>query len=65
MSISQIFVCWFLRIQYEVQIYSSIKRPLTYDEWLAKQLEVERKIAAEKKLQDDEINRKKLDEEDK
>merc|ERR1712241_225886 len=44
---------------------ANTKRPLTYNEWLAKQLEVERKIAAEKKLQDDEINRKKLDEEDK
>ena len=44
---------------------SSMKRPLTYDEWLAQQKAIERKIAAEKKLLEDEDNRKKLDEEDK
>ena len=43
----------------------SIKRPLTYDEWLSKQLEAERKIAEEKKMLEEEDTRKKLDEEDK
>ncbi|XP_005092657.1 uncharacterized protein LOC101845386 isoform X2 [Aplysia californica] len=42
----------------------NLKRPLTYAEWLEKQREIERKIALEKKIQDEEDMKKKLEEEE-
>lgn len=42
-----------------------IKRPPTYEEWLSKQKEIERKIALENKKQNEEEMRKKLEEEEK
>ncbi|GFR93819.1 ankyrin repeat domain-containing protein 60 [Elysia marginata] len=44
---------------------SQIKRPPTYEEWLAKQKEIERKIALENKKQNEEEMRKKMEEEEK
>lgn len=43
----------------------NMKRPLTYDEWLSKQTAIERKVAAEKKIQSEDDKRKKIEEEEK